>query len=136
MASSHCDSRMSEEISEMNEQIAITNTLQLLEKLRFQELEVEWTVTSDIGPEWIGSSTEINFYFGNCSLTRNEFLQSFENALKEAMTLPEIGGERIISGEGIIFTENDELKIKFQWFSCLPYMDPDEHGNGEAVIYA
>lgn len=117
-------------------EIEVCNKYDLIKKLSGREIEVEWTVTSDIGPDWIGSTTEIVFYLDNCKLKNNEFLLRLIESLKAKVGIPETGGDRIINGEGIITTIGNDIHLKYYWSSCYPYMDADKRGNGETVLNA
>lgn len=118
------------------EEIEIRNSSELLKLMESEKLYVEWSVTSDIGPDWIGSETEIDFYTDHHCLVENSFIVGLSESVKKSVELPETGGDRIIRGEGVVNLKNGQLHLQYSWSSEYPYMNPDKFGKGEVTINA
>ncbi|WP_125931878.1 hypothetical protein [Thiosocius teredinicola] len=117
-------------------EIEISNKSELLEHLAGRSIEAEWVVTSDMGPEWIGSKTEFSLYLGEFRIKECTYIRGLKAALKGAIGVPETGGDRIISGEAEITATGQQLNVEYCWSSCVPYMDADRTVKGEVSLNA
>ncbi|MCO7226023.1 hypothetical protein [Pleionea sp. CnH1-48] len=115
--------------------IRINSLNTLLQYMQKSELSVEWRVTSDIGPDWIGSTREIYFYLGSEKLDETEFHDQLKSALIKVANIPPSSEKHVIDGEGDVTIEDGFLKIKFWWSKAIPYQHSDESGSGEGVLF-
>ena len=103
--------------------------------IKSMTFSVEWKVTSEIGPDWIGSSREICFYLDNYQLTDNEFHSLLKSKLIERLNIPEHSKDHVITGKGELEINGTKLKLHYSWGAAIPYDYPDKRGNGTEVLY-
>lgn len=106
----------------------------LVELVDQDRVAVEWTVTSGIGPEWIGSNRGITFYVDGRPVFENWLTQRLANALIEACSIPETSEKRVISGEGDFRRRGTLIEIEYSWRAAIPYDWPSVSGSGVATL--
>lgn len=104
----------------------------LLKHMEKEALSVEWTVLSDIGPDWIGSSRSICYYLENTALSETSFHDQLKDTLIKAVNIPDESEESVIYGEGDIIISGNFLQINYWWTKTIPYAEkPNDRGKGE-----
>lgn len=114
--------------------IHIPNTELLFDKMKTMEFYVEWTVTSDIGPSWIGSSRTIDFYLDDAKLMDTDFVETLKNKLIKAIPIPSESKDHVIQGNGDITLKNNQLEVDYEWYAAIPYQDVDESKEGKIIL--
>jgi hypothetical protein len=109
---------------------------ELIRELIGNTFSVEWKVSSDIGPEWIGSNREVCFYKNSKPLDDNLFHSLLKETLVEKLNIPEKSEDDIIEGDGDLFMSGNEIKIKFSISYTVPYAYPHKYENGEVILVA
>ena len=119
-----------------DEEIIIENfqSLKQYMNMKESELSVEWYVYSDLGPSWIGSWREVNFFVDGICLVENSFVERLQKYVIDAANIPSKSVDETIHGEGDISISSDTLEIKYWWDKAIPYQDPIETGSGSAVV--
>ena len=117
-----------------NSTISIKDFKDLILKMKAMEFSVQWRVTSDIGPEWIGSSKTIDFYLDDYVLNETEFITRLKKALSKRVPIPNESKDHVITGEGNISLENNQLKLHYSWEKTIPYSYPSDHKEGKVVL--
>ncbi len=114
--------------------IQIETKESLLEHMQEKELTVEWTVYSDVGPDWIGSHRTMCFYLDEYPLHDNSFHDRLRQSVIKLVNIPETSEDNVIQGEGEIVEKNGRLYLTYWWSSAPPYQDSVESGNGEGEL--
>jgi hypothetical protein len=107
---------------------------QIQAALRTQLLTVMWQVNPEIGPDWIGSSREICFYWDDEQLQENELFEYLKQCLLAAVCIPETSKDDIIDGEGDLFIENNNLMINYTAQYSKPYAYTHAVKNGKVLL--
>ena len=89
------------------ETMIIYNFEALKEKMQTMEFWVEWTVYSDIGPNWIGSYRKVAFVLGSYKLANTNFYEEIEEKLVTALKIPKTSQDLVIYGDAEILLENN-----------------------------
>lgn len=97
-------------------------------------ISVSWTVTSAIGPEWIGSTRKVSFYVDGIPVPENPLIQRLANVLIEAILIPETSENRVISGEGDLRRRGSLIEIVYEWSAAIPYDWPSDSGSGVVTL--
>lgn len=119
----------------MNESfIDINNSRELHQKMKSMDFFVEWRVTSDIGPDWIGSFREINFYLDDFMLKENQFCKELKEKLIQIIAIPSESQDHVITGEGDITIDGNSLMLDYSWEAAIPYQDPDQSEAGTVLF--
>ena len=95
---------------------------------------VDWTVTSTIGPGWIGSSRELSFYVDGKPIAENALARRLTNALIEALSIPETSEDHVISGEGDLRRRGTLIEVVYDWSAAIPYDFPSDSGSGVVAL--
>ncbi len=120
----------------MNEKTIIIESFEeLIDKMESMEFYVEWEVTSDIGPSWIGSLRTIDFYLDRYKLTKTKFCKELENKLITIVAIPETSKDHVIYGDGDIILKNKKLEIYYEYKAAIPYQEPDEYREEKVIFY-
>ena len=106
------------------ESVLIENLETLLQMMNTFELSVEWTISSNIGPGWIGSHRTISFYLDHLVLEDTPFHRQLQQTLIDLLGLPQQSKEYIIQGEGDISRQG----------KTIPYQYPLEKKFGKLVF--
>lgn len=115
--------------------ITIEDFESLIEKINTKEFWVKWKVSSDIGPDWIGSVRTINFYVDEYKLEETEFCKDLKNRLIQLIPIPETSKDHVITGHGDITLKKNCLEIHYDWDATIPYDEPSEEKEGKMVFY-
>lgn len=92
-------------------------------------IAVAWTVTSALGPEWIGSTRHVSFYVNGIPLPENPLIQRLVDVLVEAILIPETSKDRVISGEGKLRRRGNLIEMVYEWSAAIPYDWPSDSGS-------
>lgn len=103
--------------------------------MKSMDFFVKWIVTSDIGPDWIGSTREIKFYLDEFILYETEFCKSLKYKLIDTLSIPSESKDHVIIGDGDITLKDNRLEIYYEWYAAIPYQDPDESKEGKVLFY-
>jgi len=118
-----------------NKTITIENFEELITKMKAMEFSVEWRVTSDIGPDWIGSYRTIDFYLNDYTLNETNFCKKLKNKLIESIPIPNESKYHVITGDGDITLKEKQLEIYYDWEATIPYDNPSESKEGKILFY-
>lgn len=110
--------------------ITVADLKQLVELIDQDKVGVYWTVFSEIGPEWIGSRLEINFFVDGTPMAENQLTNRLANALVDALSIPATSKEHVMTGEGDLRRNGKSIEIVYDWSKAVPYDDPAETGSG------
>ncbi len=118
-----------------NKTITIDNFEELTAKMKTMEFSVEWRVTSDIGPDWVGSYRTIDFYLNEYILSETKFCESLKDKLIKIIPIPNKSKDHVITGDGYITLENKQLEIYYSWEKAIPYNNPSEYKEEKVLFY-
>lgn len=113
-----------------NNNITIESFEELNTKIKTMEFSVKWVITSDIGPDWIGSTRTIDFYLDHFIWNETEFSKVLKNKLIKLLSIPSESKDYIINGHGIITPKNGKLEIHYSWDTTIPYQEPSQSKEG------
>ena len=91
---------------------------------------VYWLVRSEIGPEWIGSWRELNFFVDGIPVADNELTKRLADALIDGLAIPATSQDHVIRGEGELQLNGNSIEVVYDWSKAVPYDDPVETGEG------
>lgn len=97
-------------------------------------VSVDWTVTSAMGPEWIGSTRKLSFCVDGIPIAENSFTRRLAKAIIEAISIPETSEELVISGEGNLRRRGTLIEIVYEWRAANPYDWSSDSGSGVAKL--
>ena len=117
------------------ETISIQSYEELLEKMKSQEFSVSWRVTSDVGPDWIGSWREITFSMSGVTLTKTPFILTLEKNIIDRVPIPEKSKDYVIYGRGDLMLTKNLLAMEFDWEAAYPYDEAHFYADGKICIY-
>ncbi|MBL7779161.1 MAG: hypothetical protein JNK66_12830 [Chitinophagales bacterium] len=103
-------------------------------ELKTKTLWVQWQVTCNIGPDWVGSSRDIQFYINAEPVEDNDFHSFLKDCLIEKLNIPEKSEEDMIEGEGDLLLLGNDVMIKYAISYTVPYNYPHKYENGEVVL--
>ncbi len=98
------------------------------------DFSVEWTVSSEFGPEWIGSTRTIVFFLGELRLKDTPFLNSITQVVIEGIPIPEKSEDHVITGHGDFHLKQNHLELHYTWEATIPYQNPDIYKSGTLLI--
>ncbi|MNS58592.1 hypothetical protein D3C86_572420 [compost metagenome] len=107
---------------------------ELKNELISNTLSVKWKVSSDIGPNWIGSNREICFYKNSKPIDENLAYSFLKESLIEKLNIPEKSEDDTIEGWGDLFMLDNDLIIKYRISYTIPYDYPHKYENGEVIL--
>lgn len=117
-----------------NRSISIATVQELIREMKRADFSVEWTVTSEIGPEWIGSTRTITFFLGELPLKDTPFLKAITRAVIEGIPIPEKSEDHVITGHGSFRITQNHLELSYSWEATIPYQNPDNYQSGTLLI--
>ncbi|MBD1855237.1 MULTISPECIES: hypothetical protein [Leptolyngbya] len=91
---------------------------------------VGWIVYPDIGPGWIGSHREINFYVDCMLVSKNLIISRLINVLCKGLEIPATSADLVIFGEGELRKNGGAIEVVYDWNKAFPYDNPIESGSG------
>jgi len=115
--------------------IIIESFEELSNKMKIMEFSVQWTVTSDIGPDWIGSSRTIAFYLDDFVLSETRFCEKLKDNLIKSIPIPSESKNHVITGHGDITLKKNQLEIYYNWDASIPYENPDKSEEGKILFF-
>jgi hypothetical protein len=118
-----------------NNNITIENFEELKVKMQTMEFCVEWRVSPDIGPDWIGSDRTIDFYLNDYILSESEFCKSLKDKLIKIIPIPYQSKNHVITGDGDITLENQQLLVHYSWQKAIPYDNSSEYKEDKILFY-
>jgi hypothetical protein len=107
---------------------------ELKQELKTKKLSVKWKVSSDIGPEWIGSKREVLFYLDSEPILDNSIHSFLEEILIDKLNIPTTSVDDNINGEGDLFILKNDLQIKYSISYTVPYDYPHKYDNGQVIL--
>ncbi len=117
-----------------NRSISIATVQELIREMKRADFSVEWTVTSEFGPEWIGSTRTITFFLGELRLKDTPFLKSITRAVIEGIPIPEKNEDHVITGQGDFHLKQKHLELQYSWEATIPYQNPDNYQSGTLLL--
>jgi len=115
--------------------IEVESFEKLKHKMKTMEFSVQWMVTSDIGPDWIGSSRTIDFYLGDFILSETEFCKKLKDRLIESIPIPNESKDHVITGNGDIILKENQFEICYDWDATIPYQNPGKSKEGRILFF-
>ncbi|WP_196890101.1 hypothetical protein [Aureivirga sp. CE67] len=112
----------------------IENKETLLKIMKTEDFYVEWIVTSDIGPDWIGSYRSFEFFIGQKEIEETPFIEKISKQMIDLIKIPETSEDHVIYGEAGFFLENEQLKLNYDWYAAIPYQNADFSKAGTITI--
>ena len=109
-------------------------TDKLKQELKTKKLSVKWKVSSDIGPDWIGSKREVCFYLNSEPIIDNSIHAFLKEILIDKLNIPEKSEDDNIDEEGDLFILENDLQIKYSISYTVPYDYPHKYDNGQVVL--
>ncbi|WP_254510482.1 hypothetical protein [Anatilimnocola floriformis] len=91
---------------------------------------VSWTVYSEIGPDQIGSYRVVQFSVDGIRVAEDATMTPLVERLITALSLPASSEDLVLSGEGSLRRNGNEIEVDYDWFNAAPYADPVDHGSG------
>ncbi|CAM2010724.1 hypothetical protein [Acanthopleuribacter pedis] len=115
----------------MNEPSSFETFIQSLSE---NECEVEWFVHPDFGPDGMYGRREITFFLAGDPLPDSALHDTLKQYLIDLLNIPATSTRFLISGEGDITLEGNQLKIKYWWQKAIPFDHPSESYRGEGIL--
>lgn len=115
--------------------ISIESFEELCDKMTSMEFYVNWCVTSEIGPDWIGSYRTIDFHLDNLVLTETKFVEKLKENLIELIPIPSESKDHVITGQGDITLKDSQLEVYYDWAAAIPYQNASEYKEDKIVFY-
>lgn len=94
------------------------------------QVGVDWTVYSDIGPSWIGSRRELTFYVDGKPVSENATISRLAELLIDGLSIPATSADHVIHGEGDLRRNGAAIEVVYEWSRAIPYAYPEETGEG------
>ncbi|MGJ8676126.1 MAG: hypothetical protein ACSHX0_01270 [Akkermansiaceae bacterium] len=113
--------------------ISIESLSQFHELLSEACVDVFWFVRCEIGPDWIGSSREVQLLHSGKPLS-GPFSDKLILAIISAANIPSESSDSVISGEGEILLRDEKLILDFEWSDTVPYAISHESGHGTVEL--
>lgn len=91
---------------------------------------VDWTVLSDIGPEWMGSERRLTFHVDGRAVGDNPTISRLAARLIDGLQIPATSSAHVIRGEGDLRKNGSAIEVVYDWSKAIPYDHPAETGSG------
>ena len=113
--------------------ISIESLPRLLGILRASSLHVVWCVRCEIGPDWIGGGREIQLLLKGQKVS-GKYCDELISAIITAAAIPGQANDSVISGEGEVSLQDNNVMLEFEWNEAVPYDAPRDSGRGRVAL--